>query len=79
MRLGSVWCRENNDMKLEQFQFIYFMEYAHRLMGRGIGFAFGLPLLGFWALGKLKGQRTLQRRLGLLFLLGGCQVEQFFR
>ena len=61
-------------MEVEQFKFIYFMEYAHRLLGRGIGAAFGIPLVGLLALGKLKGQRILQRRLLLLFFLGGCQV-----
>ena len=38
----------NAGMTLEDFKTIYFWEYVHRLLGRLIGLAFALPLLGFW-------------------------------
>jgi heme A synthase len=36
-------------MSLEEFKFIYFMEYAHRMLGRVIGLSFVLPLTYFAA------------------------------
>ena len=38
----------NRGMSLEDFKFIYFWEYIHRLLGRLIGLAFAIPLLVFW-------------------------------
>lgn len=38
----------NSAMTLEDFKTIFFWEYVHRLLGRLIGLAFGLPLLWFW-------------------------------
>ena len=35
-------------MTLADYQFIYFWEWAHRLLGRVIGLAFALPLAWFW-------------------------------
>ena len=61
----------NPDMTLAQYQSIYWLEYAHRLLGRLIGLIFLVPFLYFvWtrALG-----RVLVAQLGLLFLLGAGQ------
>ena len=58
-------------MSLEDFKFIYWMEWAHRAWGRGLGLAFALPLAGFVAAGWVT--RPLGRRLGLLLALGGGQ------
>lgn len=38
----------NSDMTLSEFKFIFFMEYAHRLLGRLIGLFFFVPLVYFW-------------------------------
>jgi cytochrome c oxidase assembly protein subunit 15 len=58
-------------MSLSAFQFIYFWEWAHRLLGRLIGLAFALPLAWFaWARAIPVGYG---RRLMALLLLGGLQ------
>ncbi|KAL9441906.1 hypothetical protein AB3S75_020413 [Citrus x aurantiifolia] len=63
--------RVNKGMSLEDFKFIYWMEYAHRMWGRGLGIIFALPFSYFLR----KGYITL--RLGLklsaLFALGAGQ------
>jgi len=59
------------DMPLSRFKEIYFYEYAHRLLGRGIGVLFAIPATYFAARGFLT--RTIAPRLGLLFVAGGCQ------
>lgn len=61
----------NMSMTLEEFKFIYWMEYAHRMWGRVLGLAFGLPFLGFLATKQLSP--SLKRRLGLLLCMGGSQ------
>jgi heme a synthase len=58
-------------MSLEEFKTIYWWEWAHRFLGRFIGFAFLLPLIGFWAAGAIP--RWLKPHLVTLFLLGGLQ------
>lgn len=59
------------DMSMARFQEIYFYEYAHRLLGRGIGVLFAVPAMYFAARGFLT--RRLAPRLGALFVAGGCQ------
>ena len=61
----------NPTMDLRGFKFIFWMEYAHRLLGRVIGLVFLLPLAFF----HLRGAFTtpLARRLWVLFMLGACQ------
>ena len=56
---------------LEGFRHIFWLEWTHRLWGRLIGLAFLLPLIWFWATGRL--ERRLRPWLVLLFLLGGLQ------
>jgi cytochrome c oxidase assembly protein subunit 15 len=58
-------------MALDDFKFIYWMEYAHRMWGRGLGLVFALPALGFAARGMVNA--SLGRRLGLLFAMGATQ------
>jgi cytochrome c oxidase assembly protein subunit 15 len=41
------------DMDLSGFKFIFFFEWTHRLLGRLIGAALALPLIYFWAKGRL--------------------------
>ncbi|WP_417789117.1 COX15/CtaA family protein [Terasakiella pusilla] len=61
----------NFDMDLDGFRGIFWLEFLHRLWGRLIGLAFGLPLLIF----LLKGWIEKSMRLPMvgLFLLGGAQ------
>lgn len=62
---------ENKGMTLEAFKGIFWWEWAHRFLGRTIGFVFLLPFLWFaWtsAIGRKEWPRML-----LLFALGGLQ------
>jgi cytochrome c oxidase assembly protein subunit 15 len=61
----------NRGMTLEGFQHIYFWEYLHRLIARGIGTVLAAVLLLFWwrrAIPAGYGARTL-----LILALGGLQ------
>jgi heme a synthase len=62
---------QNKGMSLEDFKFIYWWEWAHRFLGRFIGFAFIVPLLFFIATKRIA--RSLWPRLILLFVIGGLQ------
>lgn len=58
-------------MSLEQFKFIYFWEWVHRILGRLIGFAFAFPLLWFWLRRQIPA--GYKWRCLVLFALGGMQ------
>lgn len=58
-------------MTLAEFRFIFFWEYLHRLIARGIGLVFLVPFLFFLARGYL--DRPLRRRVLVLFGLGALQ------
>lgn len=59
------------DMDLARFQFIYYWEWSHRLLGRFIGLALIVPLIVFWLRGYLT--RDLKWKLLGLFALGAVQ------
>jgi heme a synthase len=61
----------NQSMGLDEFKRIFWWEWAHRLLARGVGFVFALPLLFFWATGRV--ERGLSPKLVGLLLLGGLQ------
>lgn len=61
----------NPDMSLDGFKFIFWWEWAHRLLGRSIGVVFAVPFIVFLARGWIP--RRLTGRLILLFVLGGLQ------
>jgi cytochrome c oxidase assembly protein subunit 15 len=61
----------NFDMTLEGFKGIFWWEYIHRLLARGIGVVFLLPCLFF--LWKKKLDRTLAWQLAGIFVLGAAQ------
>jgi cytochrome c oxidase assembly protein subunit 15 len=61
----------NKGMSLDDFKTIYWWEWAHRFLGRMIGFAFLLPFLFFWLRGKIS--RQLWPKLIVMFVLGGLQ------
>ena len=58
-------------MSLDEFRFIYFWEYLHRLLARTIGLVFLVPFVVFWARGWVG--RPLRARLLVLFGLGAAQ------
>ncbi|HKQ29769.1 MAG TPA: COX15/CtaA family protein [Burkholderiales bacterium] len=70
-KLSPEYQQINTGMTIEGFQRIFYVEWAHRLLGRLIGFAFLLPLLYFALRRKL--DRTLTPKLIGLFILGGLQ------
>ncbi|KAG5550931.1 hypothetical protein RHGRI_009376 [Rhododendron griersonianum] len=63
--------RVNKGMNIDDFKFIYWMEYAHRTWGRALGVMFALPFSYFMR------KRYITLRLGLrlsaLFALGAGQ------
>lgn len=61
----------NYGMSLDEFKEIYWWEWGHRFLGRLIGMAFLLPLLGFAIMGRIVG--PLRWQLPALFVLGGLQ------
>jgi hypothetical protein len=58
-------------MTVEEFKSIFWWEWAHRLIARGIGVIFALPLFYFWATGKI--ERRLRWPLIGILALGGLQ------
>ncbi|WP_209001770.1 COX15/CtaA family protein [Stappia albiluteola] len=61
----------NNGMSLDEFKFIFWWEWSHRLLGRLIGVVFFVPMVWFWARGMV--EPWLKPRLVAGFLLGGLQ------
>ena len=59
----------NQGMSLEDFKFIYYWEWSHRLLGRLIGVVFALPLVFFWWTGRLSRDAGM-KFLGILALGG---------
>lgn len=58
-------------MELEDFKRIFWLEYLHRLLGRGIGIVYLLPFL--WFVIRYRVPARLTGRLTVLFVLGGAQ------
>ncbi|KAN0009560.1 hypothetical protein ACTFIU_006855 [Dictyostelium citrinum] len=63
--------RLNMGMTLSEFKEIFFWEYSHRLLGRVIGVAFFFPFV--WYLKKGYINRSLAKKLSVVFLMGGAQ------
>lgn len=63
--------RVNKGMSLQDFKFIYWMEYAHRMWGRALGIMFALPFSYFLRKGYITPRLAL--RLSALFALGAGQ------
>ncbi|MFQ5994609.1 MAG: COX15/CtaA family protein [Acidiferrobacterales bacterium] len=61
----------NRGMTLGEFKSIYWVEYAHRMLGRLIALAFVLPFLYFLMRRRLA--RSLIPKLVMMFVLGGLQ------
>ncbi|MGC1954521.1 MAG: COX15/CtaA family protein [Gammaproteobacteria bacterium] len=70
-RESPEYQKVNVGMTLAEFKAIFWLEYAHRLLGRALGLVFILPLLYFWLRGKI--ERSLVPKLVLVFIIGGLQ------
>lgn len=65
------YAQVNAGMTLAEFKVIFWWEWAHRALARGIGLVFALPLAVFWLSGRLE-RAVLPKLLGIL-ALGGLQ------
>ena len=70
-QLSSEFKLQNSTMAMGAFQYIYWWEWAHRFLGRFLGFAFLVPFLALAITGRL--EQRMWPRLLLLFILGGAQ------
>jgi heme a synthase len=61
----------NKGMSLGAFKTIFWWEWAHRVLARGAGFVFALPLIFFWVTRRLESQ--LKPKLLGILALGGLQ------
>lgn len=61
----------NKGMSLTEFQFIFWWEWAHRMLARFVGFLVAIPLIFFWVTGRL--QDGLKPRMLGILALGGLQ------
>lgn len=61
----------NQGMSLAEFKVIFWWEWGHRLLARGVGFVFAIPLAFFWLTGRLESQ--LKPKLLAILALGGLQ------
>ncbi|MEX0955732.1 MAG: COX15/CtaA family protein [Rhizobiaceae bacterium] len=61
----------NSDMTLAEFKTIFWWEWAHRFIARGVGFLVALPLAFFWLTERLESH--LKPKLVGLFMLGALQ------
>lgn len=52
-RESPQYLHENAHFGMAEFKAIFWWEWGHRLLGRVIGLALLLPLIGFWATGRL--------------------------
>lgn len=61
----------NKGMSLDEFKVIFWWEWNHRLLARGVGFVFALPMIFFWMTGRLEKQ--VKPKLVGILALGGLQ------
>lgn len=77
----------NRGFGMDGFKAIFWLEYLHRLWGRLIGLAFGLPLVWFWWRGRipagfaprlllLLGLGALQGAMGWYMVASGFQADR---
>jgi heme a synthase len=71
-RQSSQYDLVNRGMTLAEFKWIYGWEWGHRQLGRFLGLFFFLPLLWFWARGRIS--RTHAFMLLGIGTLGGLQA-----
>lgn len=61
----------NKGMSLDEFKVIYWWEWSHRFLARGVGVVFALPFFFFLATGRV--EKRLKAPLWGLLFLGGLQ------
>ncbi|MBB3235094.1 COX15/CtaA family protein [Phyllobacterium endophyticum] len=61
----------NKGMSLGEFQQIFWWEWAHRFLARGVGFLVAVPLAFFWLTGRL--EQRLKPRMIFILALGALQ------
>lgn len=61
----------NRGMSLDAFKTIFWWEWTHRVLARLVGFVFAIPLVFFWATGRLPA--PLKPRLLGILALGALQ------
>ena len=59
-------------MTLSEFKWIFYMEYWHRMYGRGLGLAFFIPAIYLWKKGYIS--KATKPRVALFGTLIVCQV-----
>ncbi|ORC86997.1 cytochrome oxidase assembly protein [Trypanosoma theileri] len=65
--------KQRDKMTLEEFKFIFFWEWAHRLLARSLGIVYGLPMAYFFYKGRFTGQKALGAAILGILGLGGAQ------
>lgn len=65
--------QQKPDMTMREFKFIFFWEWAHRVLARSLGLVFGGPLLYYTARGHFKGNGKFLAGLFGILGLGGAQ------
>jgi heme A synthase len=63
--------QQRKSMTLDEFKFIFWWEYGHRMLGRTLGVIYGVPLLYFTARRMIPAHIT--GKVALLLGLGGTQ------
>jgi cytochrome c oxidase assembly protein subunit 15 len=63
--------QQRRSMTLQEFQYIYYWEWSHRMLGRTVGLVFGLPWVYWTARGGIPA--GFQPRMVGLLLMGGTQ------
>jgi heme a synthase len=66
-KVTPQYLKINNGMSMDDFKFIYFWEYFHRLWARSMGLIFLFPFIYFYSKGWLPS--SLIKRLGRVILL----------
>src|SRR5690606_21704120 len=61
----------NKGMSLSEVQYIFWWEWAHRILARFVGLLVAVPLAFFWIAGRLN--TTMKYRMIGLLVLGGLQ------
>jgi cytochrome c oxidase assembly protein subunit 15 len=77
-RQTPEYIHKNAGMGIDQFKYIFFWEWLHRLFGRVIGVVYALPLFIFWTLGYLNIPGLKMKLLGLLILGMGQGVMGWY-
>ncbi len=71
-RQTAEYIKINAGMTMDEFKYIFFWEWFHRLWGRLIGLTYAIPLIFFWVKNMIPTGYK-KPLLGLL-VLGGCQA-----